>query len=98
MPTTTSTLQLLEPGHPLYEETCRIHNGMHRSRRPAYVARCATPADVAHALRFAEHRGLPVTVRGGGHNVAGHALVANGLVIDPAPMREVVVDPAARVV
>ncbi|HEX8205892.1 MAG TPA: FAD-binding oxidoreductase [Solirubrobacteraceae bacterium] len=98
MSTTASSLQLLEPGHPLYEETCRIHNGMHASRRPAHVARCSTPADVAEALAFARDRGLPISVRGGGHNVAGHALVDGGLVVDPSPMRAVEVDPAARVV
>jgi FAD/FMN-containing dehydrogenase len=98
MPTIASTLQLLEPGHPLYEEACAIHNGMHRARRPRYVARCSTPADVAEALRLARDRELPVSVRGGGHNVAGHALVDGGLVIDPAPMREVTVDPARRIV
>src|SRR5687768_10049055 len=97
MSTTAPSLQLLEPGHPLYEEACRIHNGMHATRRPAYVARCSTPGDVAQALRRADELGLPVSVRGGGHNVAGHALVDGGLVIDPSPMRAVDVDPAARV-
>ena len=98
MSTTAPSLQLLEPGHPLYEETCAIHNGMHRSRRPAYVARCRTPDDVAQALRIARERGLPVSVRGGGHHVAGHSLVDGGLVIDPVEMREIAVDPAARTV
>ncbi|HEX2084121.1 MAG TPA: FAD-binding oxidoreductase [Solirubrobacteraceae bacterium] len=97
MSTTAPRLQLLEPGHPLYEETCRLHNAMH-VRRPAYVARCASPADVAEALRFAREQGLPVSVRGGGHHVAGHAVVDRGLVIDPAPMDAVAVDPAARTV
>lgn len=89
------TLQLLEPGHPLYAETCRLHNAMH-TRRPALVARCATPQDVSQALSHARDHVLPVSVRGGGHHVAGHALVDGGLVIDPAPMRTVEVDPAAR--
>jgi FAD/FMN-containing dehydrogenase len=95
MSTTAPTLQLLEPGHPEYEETCRLHNAMH-VRRPAYVARCAGPADVAAALDHARALGLPVSVRGGGHHVAGHALVDDGLVIDTTPMKELAVDPAAR--
>jgi FAD/FMN-containing dehydrogenase len=98
MSTTAPSLALLEPGHPLYEETCRIHNGMHATRRPALVARCATPEDVAAALRHAHEAGLPVSVRGGGHHVAGHAIVDGGLVIEPAPMRAIDVDPAARTV
>src|SRR5687768_8844981 len=98
MSTTAPTLQLLEPGHPLYEETCAIHNGMHRARRPKYVARCVTPQDVIEALRQAKDRGLPISVRGGGHHVAGHSLVDGGLVIDPVAMREIEVDPANRTV
>jgi FAD/FMN-containing dehydrogenase len=98
MSITAPSLQLLEPGHPLYEETCAIHNGMHRSRRPAYVARCATPDDVGQALRRARELGLAVSVRGGGHHVAGHALVDGGLVVDCVAMRDIGVDPAARVV
>lgn len=98
MSTTAPSLELLEPGHPLYEDTCAIHNGMHRSRRPAYVARCRTPGDVAHALRHARELSLPVSVRGGGHHVAGHALIDGGLVIDPVDMREIAVDPGARTV
>ena len=97
MSTTASSLQLLEPGHPDYEEACRLHNAMH-ARRPASVARCAGPADVAAALRHARDAGLPVSVRGGGHHVAGHAIVDGGLVVDTTPMKELVVDPAARTV
>jgi FAD/FMN-containing dehydrogenase len=97
MSTTAPSLELLEPGHPSYEETCRLHNAMH-ARRPAAVARCATAADVAAALAHARTAELPVSVRGGGHHVAGHAIVDGGLVVDPLPMKEIAVDPAARTV
>src|SRR5688572_16234309 len=91
------SLELLAPGHPGYDAVCRLHNGMHQ-RRPAVVARCSSPQDVAAALLHARDHGLPVSVRGGGHHVAGHAILDGGLVIDTSPMKSVVVDPAARTV
>ena len=65
-------------------------------RRPATIACCATTADVVDAVRFARSEGLEVSVRGGGHNVAGRAVVDGALMIDLSPMRSVLVDPAAR--
>ena len=66
-------------------------------RRPAAIARCVDSADVATALDFARSNELEVAVRGGGHNPAGHCAVDAGFVIDLSRMREVVVDPDARI-
>ena len=66
-------------------------------RRPAVIARCLGPADVATALDFAGSHGLEVAVRGGGHNPAGHCAIDDGLVIDLSAMRRVDVDAAAAV-
>jgi FAD/FMN-containing dehydrogenase len=63
---------------------------------PALVVGCAGADDVATALAFAQSHGLEIAVRGGGHNVAGHATSNGGLVIDLSPMKRIDVDPAAR--
>ena len=72
-----------------------VHNAA-IDRRPALIARCAGPHDVAAALRHARLHGLPVTVRGGGHAAGGFALADDALTIDLRAMRAVAVDPARR--
>jgi FAD binding domain len=87
---------LLRPGEEGYDEARRIWNGG-IDRRPALVARCAGADDVVEVLRFARERDLLVSVRGGGHAVAGHAVCDDGVMIDLSPMKAVSVDPEARV-
>ncbi len=82
---------VLQPGDDGYEAARHIWNGM-IDRHPAVIARCTGAADVMAAVRFARAQGLPVAVRGGGHNVAGNAVCEGGLVIDLSPMRGVRVD------
>ena len=65
-------------------------------RRPALIARCADEDDAALALAHAMAEGLPVAIRGGGHNVSGSALVDGGVVIDFSMLRRVEVDPRRR--
>ena len=77
-----------------YEEARRVHNGL-VDRRPALIAQCRNTADVADAVRFARASGLDVCVRGGGHNVAGRAVVDGALMIDLSPMKGIHVDPDA---
>src|SRR5215218_4630299 len=86
---------LLRPGEEGYDEARRIWNGA-IDRRPALIARCAGADDVATAVRFARERDLPVSVRGGGHAVAGHAVCDDGVMIDLSLMKAVRVDPEAR--
>jgi FAD/FMN-containing dehydrogenase len=78
-----------------YEEARSVWNGM-IDTRPALVVLCEGTDDVVEAVRFARDERLPVSVRGGGHNVAGTSLVEDGLVIDLARMRGVEVDPDRR--
>jgi FAD/FMN-containing dehydrogenase len=82
-------------GAPAYEDARRIWNRM-VERRPALIARCHSPGDVLRAIRFAREYDLLISVRGGGHNIAGNALVEEGLLIDLAPMRATRVDPTRR--
>jgi FAD/FMN-containing dehydrogenase len=85
------------PGEPAYDEACRIWNAM-IDRRPAVVVRPRDNADVAEAIAFARAGRLPLSVRGGGHNVAGAALSDRGVTIDMSTRRGVTVDPAAMTV
>jgi FAD/FMN-containing dehydrogenase len=87
--------RLLRPFDERYEEVRSIWNGVIR-RRPALIASCTGAADVLAALRFARDRGLEISVRGGGHAVAGHALCEGGVLIDLSPMTSARVDPASR--
>jgi FAD/FMN-containing dehydrogenase len=73
--------ELIEPGDERYDRVRRVWNGM-VDRRPSVVAQCVGVEDVRAALEFAHRSGLPVAVRGGGHNVAGNAVCEGGLVID----------------
>jgi FAD/FMN-containing dehydrogenase len=84
--------ELLLPDHLEYNSARKIWNGMF-DRHPALIVRCATPADVSRALKFARGQGLQVAVRGGGHNSAGYAMVDNGLVIDLSRMKRITVNP-----
>ena len=87
--------ELLRDGDPGYDDARRVFNaGI--DRRPAVIARCTGVADVIDALALAREHGLDVSVKGGGHAVAGHAVVDGGLTIDLRPMNRVRVDPERR--
>ena len=88
---------LITPADARYDEARTIYNAM-IDKRPAFIARCATVADVIAAVNFGREQHLDVAVRGGGHNGAGLALVDDGLVIDLSPMKGIQVDPDARTV
>ncbi len=79
-----------------YEAAVSIWNGAVTSR-PLAVLRCADSADVQNGVRTAREKGLPLSVRGGGHDWAGRALADGGLTLDLSPMRQVSVDPATAV-
>jgi FAD/FMN-containing dehydrogenase len=91
------TGEVIAPEHAEYDAARRVWNGM-IDKRPALIARCAGADDVSAAVRFARDEGLPLAVRGGGHNVAGTAVVDDGLVIDLSAMRDVRMDHAAGTV
>jgi hypothetical protein len=80
-----------------YDAARKIYNAMF-DKRPALIARPASPDDVATAIAFARRHDLPLAVRGGGHNGAGLGTNDDGVVIDLSLLRSVEVDPRGRTV
>jgi FAD/FMN-containing dehydrogenase len=87
--------EVLTPRDAAYDATRRIWNAM-IDRRPALTARCTSADDVRQAVEFARSSRLLVSIRGGGHNIAGNAVCDDGLMIDLSLMKRVRVDPEAR--
>jgi FAD/FMN-containing dehydrogenase len=85
------------PGEQGYDAARTVPNAM-INRRPATVARCAGPADVIACVRFAREHDVLVSVRGGGHSVAGKSVCDGGLMIDLSAMKGIRVDPIRRTV
>ena len=85
------TGSVLDPDDGRYDAARAVHNGL-IDRRPALIVRCQTTHDVVAALAFANRVGVEVSVRGGGHNVAGRAVTDNGVMIDLSEMKSVTVD------
>jgi len=86
---------LLRPAEEGYDGARRVWNGA-IDRRPALIARCAGADDVARAVRFSRAQDMLVSVRGGGHSVAGHAVCDGGLMIDLSLMKSIAVDAESR--
>jgi len=87
---------LVTPTDDGYDAARKVWNEM-IDRRPLAIARCTGAADVIDVVRFARERDIPVTVRGGGHNVSGKAVRDGALTIDLVRMRGIRVDPEARI-
>src|SRR6266852_9102999 len=83
-------------GEASYEGARQVFNGA-VDRRPALFAFCESARDVQEAVRAARAYGLPLSVRGGGHDWAGRALRHGGMVLDLSRMRRVEVDAESRV-
>ncbi|NMG53707.1 FAD-binding oxidoreductase [Aromatoleum aromaticum] len=87
--------EVLLPDDAAYDEVRQIWNAM-VDRRPGLIARCVSPEDVVQAVRLARKHNLLVSIRGGGHNIAGNAVCDDGLMIDLSLMKKVQVDGNAR--
>jgi FAD/FMN-containing dehydrogenase len=86
----------LLPGDPEYDSARRVWNGA-IDRRPSCIIRCADAEDVSHAVRIAADSGLTMTVRGGGHNVAGRSVGDGKLLLDLSGLRQVAVNRDSRI-
>lgn len=86
---------LLRAGAAGYDDARALWNAM-IDRHPALVARCLGVADIVQCVRFAREHGLPLSIKGGGHNIAGLAVCDGGLMLDLSSMRGVWVDAPRR--
>jgi FAD/FMN-containing dehydrogenase len=87
--------QLILPGDSLYDEARKVWNSM-INKRPAMIVQCTGTDDIIAAIRFAQKNNLIVSVRGGGHNVAGNAVCEGGVMIDLSKMKSIQIDPVSR--
>jgi FAD/FMN-containing dehydrogenase len=89
--------QVIYPGDALFDTARTVFNGM-IDRRPLAVIRCADAFDVVRSIAFARQNDLPLTVRGGGHSVAGNAVRDNALMLDLSGMKAIQVDPDTKTI
>jgi FAD/FMN-containing dehydrogenase len=89
--------RLLVAGDQGWNEAVSIWNGM-AARLPALVLQPASAHDVAAAVGFARDHGLLLSIKGGGHNIAGTSMAPGGLTLDLSRLREVAVNPDAKLV
>jgi FAD/FMN-containing dehydrogenase len=87
---------VLRPGEPGYDEARTVWNAM-IDRKPALIVRCLGVADVVACVNAAREHGVPLCIKGGGHNIAGLAVRDGSLMLDMSLMRGVWVDPARSV-
>ncbi len=87
----------IQPGDKGFDEARALWNGM-IDRKPALIARCLSADDVINSVNFARENALPLSIKGGGHGVAGKSVCDDGLMIDLSLMNAVVVDSKARTV
>jgi FAD/FMN-containing dehydrogenase len=88
--------EFIRPGDEGYETSRKVFNAM-IERRPALIVRCAGTSDVVHGVNFARENGLALSVKGGGHSIAGYAVCDGGLMLDLSAMKGIRVDPNRRV-
>src|SRR5213080_1256312 len=87
---------LLERGDDGYDEARTVFNAM-IDRRPRLIVRCTGAADVVAGILLAREAGLPLSIKGGGHGVNGHAVCDDGIMLDLSPLKRIDVHPEARV-
>jgi FAD/FMN-containing dehydrogenase len=83
---------LISPGQPDYDAARTVWNGM-IDRHPALIARCRGAADVRASIAFARTHGLLISIKSGGHHIAGNAVADGGLLIDLSQLKSVRINP-----
>ena len=85
------------PGERGYDTARTVFNGM-IDRRPLAVVRPVDASEVIRCIGFARRHGLPLSVRGGGHSVAGNAVWDDAVMLDLSGMKGFQFDPASRTI
>ena len=88
--------RVLTAEHADFDRVRKVYNGM-IDRRPALIVRCRGTSDVAAAVHLARAHDVPTSIRGGGHNFAGKAVLQDGLMIDLSEMKGITVDAGRQV-
>jgi hypothetical protein len=86
---------VLTPGDANYEATRRVFNAM-IDRRPGVIVRCASTSDIVTGIRFAREHAVPISIRGGGHRVAGNGVCDDGVMLDLETMKAIRGDESHR--
>jgi hypothetical protein len=89
--------QVIRPEDGGYDAARGVFNGM-IDRYPLAVIRPLDASDVIRSIQFARRHGLSISVRGGGHSVAGHAVRDGAIMLDLSGMKAIQVEPEARTV
>jgi FAD/FMN-containing dehydrogenase len=87
--------EVLLPGDGSYDSARAVFNGM-IDRRPLLIIRCVGVSDVVRGVEFARTHDLTLSVRSGGHGVAGSAVCDGGVMLDLSPMKGIRIDPTRR--
>src|SRR5581483_5605194 len=87
--------ELIRPGDERYDATRALFDARF-DRRPALIVRASGAADVIRAVDFAREQALPLAIRSGGHGLAGHGMVDDGVVVDLSGLQDVRLDPQRR--
>jgi FAD/FMN-containing dehydrogenase len=83
---------VVRPGDLEYDSVRAVFNAM-IDRKPLAILRCRETDDVVRGISFARQHDLVLSVRSGGHNVAGNAVCDGGIMLDLSPMKDLQVDP-----
>jgi FAD/FMN-containing dehydrogenase len=89
--------EIILPSDGAKYDDCRVIWNAAINRKPGLIVVCTGNADVVQCVKFAKEHSIVVTVRGGGHNIAGKALADDTMLIDLSKWRTVHVDATKKI-
>jgi hypothetical protein len=88
--------EVILPGDETYDQARRTQNLNAAGQKPAVIVRPQSTSDVAEAIKFARQNGLPLSIKSGGHSVAGLSVLDDAVAIDMTEFKKVTIDPQKR--